>query len=122
MLLLHKPDLLENNGPSLTNSGTCQGPMDQIDILKGELKKKTKKKTNICFAKYLKIRQKIHHVLYKILDFHGNQKKRQNTLQNLQTAHHQHIMFLTHLKRTFIKQTISLKKCPNIVKTIQMYN
>ena len=28
MLLLHKPDLLENNGPSLTNSGTCQGLMD----------------------------------------------------------------------------------------------
>ena len=48
MLLLHKPDLLENNGPSLTNSGTCQGLMDRIDILKGELKTKQKYKYQLC--------------------------------------------------------------------------
>ena len=34
MLLQHKSDLLEKNGPSLTNSGTRQGLMDQIAILK----------------------------------------------------------------------------------------
>ena len=35
-----KSDLSENNGPSLTNSGTRQGLKDQIAILKGELEEK----------------------------------------------------------------------------------
>ena len=42
MLLQHKSDLLEKNGPSLTNSGTRQGLMDQIAILKGELEEKNR--------------------------------------------------------------------------------
>ena len=37
ILLQHKSDFLENNEPSLTNSETHQGLMDQISILKGEL-------------------------------------------------------------------------------------
>ena len=40
ILLQHKSDFLENNGLSLTNSVTRQGVMDQIAILKGELKGK----------------------------------------------------------------------------------
>ena len=40
MLLQHKSDLLENNGPSQTNSGTRQGLMDQIAI--GELEEKNR--------------------------------------------------------------------------------
>ena len=40
MLLQHKSDLLEKNGPSLANRGTRQGMMDQIVILKGELEEK----------------------------------------------------------------------------------
>ena len=36
----HKSDLLENNESSLTNSGSRQGLMDQIAILKSELKEK----------------------------------------------------------------------------------
>ena len=43
MLLKHKPDHLENNGPSLTNSGTRQGLMEQIAILMGELEEKADK-------------------------------------------------------------------------------
>ena len=50
MLLQHKSDLLEKNGPSLADSGTRQGLMDQIAILKGELEEK--KQTNISFVKY----------------------------------------------------------------------
>ena len=42
ILLQHEFDLLENNGPSLTNSGTRQGLMDQIAILKGELEEKNR--------------------------------------------------------------------------------
>ena len=42
MLLQHKSDLLEKNGPSLTNSGTRQGLIDQIAILKGELEEKNR--------------------------------------------------------------------------------
>ena len=42
MLLQHKSDLLEKNGPSLTNGGTRQGLMDQIGILKGELEEKNR--------------------------------------------------------------------------------
>ena len=38
----HKSDFLENNGPSLTNSGTRQGLMDQTAILKGELEEKNR--------------------------------------------------------------------------------
>ena len=42
MLLWHKSDLFEKNGPSLANSGTRQGLMDQNAILKGELEKKNR--------------------------------------------------------------------------------
>ena len=38
----HKSDFLKNNGLSLTNSETRQGLMDQITILKGELKEKNR--------------------------------------------------------------------------------
>ena len=47
ILLQHKSDFLKNNGLSLANSETRQGLMDQITILKGELKEK--KQTNIGF-------------------------------------------------------------------------
>ena len=43
ILLQHKSDILENNGPSLTNSEICQGLMDQIAILKDKLEEKTEK-------------------------------------------------------------------------------
>ena len=52
ILLQHKSDFLENNEPSLTNSETHQGRMDQIAILKGELEEK--KQTNISSVKYYK--------------------------------------------------------------------
>ena len=42
ILLQHKSDFLENNGTSLTNSETRQGLMDQIAILKSELKEKNR--------------------------------------------------------------------------------
>ena len=42
MLLQHKSDLLEKNGPSLTNGGTRQGLMNQIAILKGELEERNR--------------------------------------------------------------------------------
>ena len=42
MLLQHKSDLLEKNGPSLAISATCQGLMGQIAILKGELEEKNR--------------------------------------------------------------------------------
>ena len=42
ILLQHKSDFLENNGTSLTNSETRQGLMDQIAILKSELKEKSR--------------------------------------------------------------------------------
>ena len=42
ILLQRKSDFLENNGPSLTNSGTRQGLMDQTAILKGELEEKNR--------------------------------------------------------------------------------
>ena len=42
ILLQHKSDFLKNNGLSLTNSETRQGMMDQITILKGELKEKNR--------------------------------------------------------------------------------
>ena len=38
----HKSDFIENNGSSLTNPGTRQGLMDQIAILKGEIKEKNR--------------------------------------------------------------------------------
>ena len=40
ILLQHKSDFLKNNEPTLTNSETHQGLMDQIAILKGELEEK----------------------------------------------------------------------------------
>ena len=43
IFLQRKSDFLENNGPSLTNSWTRQGLMDQIAILKSELEEKTDK-------------------------------------------------------------------------------
>ena len=49
ILLQYKTDFLESNGPSLRNSETRQGVMDQIDILNGELEV-----TNISFVKYYK--------------------------------------------------------------------
>ena len=42
ILLQHKSDFLENSGPNLTNRETRQGLMDQIVILKGELKEKNR--------------------------------------------------------------------------------
>ena len=42
ILLQHKSDFLENNGTSLTNSEIRQGLMDQIAILKSELKEKNR--------------------------------------------------------------------------------
>ena len=42
VLLQHKSDFLENNGLGSTNSKTHQGLMDQIAILKGELKEKNR--------------------------------------------------------------------------------
>ena len=49
ILLQYKTDFLESNGPSLRNSETRQGVMDQIAILNGELEV-----TNISFVKYYK--------------------------------------------------------------------
>ena len=42
ILLQHKSDFLENNEPSLINSETHQGLMDQTAILKGELEEKNR--------------------------------------------------------------------------------
>ena len=42
ILLQHKSDFLENNEPSLRNSETNQGLMDQIAVLKGELEEKNR--------------------------------------------------------------------------------
>ena len=42
ILLQHKSDFLKNNEPTLTNSETHQGLMDQIAILKGELEEKNR--------------------------------------------------------------------------------
>ena len=43
ILFQPKSELLQNNGIGLTNSGTGQGLMDQICILKDELEEKTEK-------------------------------------------------------------------------------
>ena len=114
MLLQHKSDLLEKNGPSLTNSGTRQGLIDQIAILKGELEEKNRQISallNIIGSKSSTENPSRPLTPY----LHGNLRKHHNTLQNLQTAHHRRIVILTHLKRTFFEQTISTEKCPNIV-------
>ena len=42
ILLQHKSDFLESNGPSLTNSETRRGLMDEIAILNGELEEKNR--------------------------------------------------------------------------------
>ena len=48
ILLQHKSDFLKNNEPTLTNSETHQGLMDQIAILKGELEEKKTDKYQLC--------------------------------------------------------------------------
>ena len=71
--------------------------MGQIALLKGELEEKYRQISAL--LNILKTQQKIHHVLYKIPYIRRNLKKSQNTLQNLQTAHHRRAMILTHLEK-----------------------
>ena len=97
ILLQHKSDFLENNGPSVTNSKTRRGLMGQIALLKGELEEKYRQISAL--LNILKTQQKIHYVLYKITYIRKNLKKYQNTLQNVQTAHHRCAMILTHLEK-----------------------
>ena len=108
MLLQHKSDLLEKNGPSLANSGTRQGLMDQIAILKGELEEKNRQisaLSNIISSKSSAEDTKTPYV-------HENLKKHQNELQNLQSAHHRCIVILTHLKELYSNKQYQRRSVP----------
>ena len=62
----HKSDFIENNGSSLTNPGTRQGLMDQIAMLKGEIKEKNRQISALLNIISSKNPTEIHHVLYKV--------------------------------------------------------
>ena len=106
ILLQHKSDFLENNEPSLTNSETHQGVMDQIAILKGELEEKNRQ-----ISALLNIISSKNPTENSTCPLQGTvspwkHEKMSKTLQNLQTAHHRRVVMLTHLKRTLFKQII----------------